>query len=171
MKLLQWVHQIDVRLFSRLMAIPNRELLCVWSRQISKTGDGYLYIAMAGVLWYQQRFDWLKALVMAFAIERSIYFLFKYSFRRSRPAQAIDGFISHIRPADRFSFPSGHTSGAFLFALFLSILFPPWTVAFFLWASMVACSRVLLGLHFPSDILFGLIVGLVCTGISIWIYI
>ena len=66
-----------------------------------------------------------------------------------------------ITASDEFSFPSGHTSGAFLVATALTILLPPVGIAGYLygWAALVALSRVILGVHFPLDTLAGALLG------------
>jgi Membrane-associated phospholipid phosphatase len=69
--------------------------------------------------------------------------------------------IEKITSGGGYSFPSGHTSGAFAFATSLSIDCPKWYVILpsYIWASSVAYSRMDLGVHYPSDILMGAIVG------------
>jgi undecaprenyl-diphosphatase len=64
-----------------------------------------------------------------------------------------------ITPADRFSFPSGHATAAFLFAGLAAVSFPVLAPFAYVWASLIALSRVVLGVHFPSDILAGALLG------------
>jgi undecaprenyl-diphosphatase len=95
------------------------------------------------------------AMALAFAVERPLYWALKNSFKRNRPPSAIPGYRSFIVPSDQFSFPSGHTSGAFVTATLLSAFYPSMAPLLYCWASLVAMSRVNLGVHFPSDTVAG----------------
>jgi len=100
---------------------------------------------------------------LAFAIERIAYYVLKKNLKRRRPPAAIPGFKSLITPSDEFSFPSGHTSGAFLFTTLCVLWFGTVALPLYIWASLVGFSRVLLGVHFPGDILAGATIG---TGVG-----
>jgi undecaprenyl-diphosphatase len=88
-----------------------------------------------------------------------LYKFLKQRFVRERP------YISHLRirvgarPLDRYSFPSGHTLHAVSFAILFSFYFPVllWIVVPF--AALVALSRVVLGLHYPTDVAVGALIG------------
>lgn len=84
----------------------------------------------------------------------------KYSINRDRPFVTYP-FIEKVTSGGSPSFPSGHTSTAFATATSLSIVFPKWYVIApsFVWAGAVGYSRMHLGVHYPSDVLMGAIVG------------
>ena len=84
----------------------------------------------------------------------------KYSINRDRPFVTYP-YIEKMADAGSPSFPSGHTTDAFATATSLSLAFPKWYVIApsFLWASAVGYSRMHLGVHYPSDVLAGAIIG------------
>ncbi|MFI5149257.1 MAG: phosphatase PAP2 family protein [Bacteroidia bacterium] len=85
---------------------------------------------------------------------------FKFAIKRKRPfAQYED--IQKETKAGPYSFPSGHTTSAFALATAYSLAYPKWYVIApaYLWAGTVAWSRMHLGVHFPSDVLAGILIG------------
>ena len=71
-------------------------------------------------------------------------------------------------PSDRFSFPSGHALNAFAIGTVIALAFPFAAVPVLVLAASVAASRVVLGLHWLSDVIAGALVGLV-IGTSVWL--
>lgn len=89
----------------------------------------------------------------------ALYKWLKHRFVRERP------YISHLRirvgtaPLDRYSFPSGHTLHAVSFAILFTAYFPLLTWIVVPFAALVALSRVVLGLHYPTDVAVGALIG------------
>ncbi|MCU0734044.1 MAG: phosphatase PAP2 family protein [Methylotetracoccus sp.] len=170
MKLIQTIHSYDVFMFNWFMNRKHFELCVRVSRWVSRTGDGFLYPVVAVCLYYVDaplgRLFFVCALC-AFLVERPLYFVLKNGFKRGRPEQALPDFHSFIIPSDRFSFPSGHTSAAFLMASLLGYFFPPLILPLYTWASAVGLSRIFLGVHFPTDVLVGSTMGTTIALISL----
>jgi len=161
MKLLLSIHKYDVFMFTWLINARIHSTLTKISRYLSKTGDGQLYIIVIGLLFYNEGIasPFLRAILLAFLLERPLYFVLKNGFKRSRPEAALKNFRSIIKPSDKFSFPSGHTSAAFMMATLFGYFYPSLMIPLYCWASLVGFSRVVLGVHFPTDTLVGVILG------------
>lgn len=86
--------------------------------------------------------------------------IIKNSVNRPRPFITYS-FIEKVSSGGSPSFPSGHTSDAFALATSLSIAYPKWYVIIpsYAWAGAVGYSRMDLGVHYPSDVLAGAIIG------------
>lgn len=93
----------------------------------------------------------------------------KYSFKRERPFQQYPNDIVKRDDVGGFSFPSGHTSVSFATATALTLSTKKWYVAVpaYLYACFVGYSRMRLGVHFPSDVLGGVVVG-VGSSLLVW---
>jgi undecaprenyl-diphosphatase len=93
--------------------------------------------------------------------------------RRPRPCDTAKARHFDVDPlawfaADRFSFPSGHALNAFAIGSVIALSFPLTAVPVLAVAASVAASRVVLGLHWLSDVLAGALVGLL-IGTSVWL--
>jgi membrane-associated phospholipid phosphatase len=90
----------------------------------------------------------------------------KLVVKRDRPFEQYPGEIFKKSDVHGYSFPSGHTTTAFALATSLSLSFPKWYVILpsYTYAAAVGYSRMYLGVHFPTDVLAGIISG---VGISL----
>jgi undecaprenyl-diphosphatase len=148
---------------------------CVrWNRVSLRPGWGALFAAASrlgnGIAWY--------ALIAAMPVAAGgygfavavrmtatgiactlLYTALKRSTRRERPCHAVDGLTMTVAPLDRFSFPSGHTMHAFAFTIVATAAFPllGWVLVPF--TVVVAASRLVLGLHWFSDVVAGAALG------------
>lgn len=174
MKLIATIQQYDTSMFTWCMARKHLDLFRRLSRWISRTGDGYLYALLGICLFWSGVADhrlFLYAAVMAFVMERPLYFVLKNGLRRNRPQEVLQNFRSFIIPSDKFSFPSGHTSAAFVMATLAGYFYPPLLLPGYIWAASVGLSRIFLGVHFPTDILVGMVMGISLACLSLGIFI
>lgn len=161
MKVMQTIHQYDVSIFLWVAHRKARATLVRLARLVSRSADGPLYGLLALVLasaGQVPQSTLLACLLLGFILERPIYWVLKNSFRRNRPEAALN-IPSVVIPSDRFSFPSGHTSAAFMVATLVSAFYPTLLPLMFSWAVMVGMARVILGVHFPTDTLIGALMG------------
>ncbi len=109
-----------------------------------------------------------------FAASAFISLALKSIVKRDRPYITYPE-IDNVVEESSYSFPSGHTSSAFATATSLSMVYPKWYVIApsFLWAGAVGYSRLYLGVHYPTDVLAGAIIGsgsaFLCYKLNKWI--
>ena len=154
----------------RLCRRLNRGVAHAWVRVFFKTasrlGDGIIWYALMLALPFMYGSQGMKvALIMlaASAVNLATYKLLKRTFVRERPFIRHAGISLAGAPLDRYSFPSGHTLHAVAFAWQACAAFPELSFALVPLALAIAVSRVVLGLHYPTDVLVGALLG-VTTG-------
>lgn len=137
----------------------NRQRTCgvifAWT---SRLGDGWAWYALAAALLLAEgaaAAPTVAAMAAAGLVGSAVYTVLKRGIRRPRPGAVHAGLTLTVAPLDRFSFPSGHTLHAVAFSVVTTAHVP--ALAGLLWSftAMVAASRLILGLHYPSDVLAG----------------
>lgn len=129
---------------------------------VSRLSDGVLwYVAIMLLPWVGGTAGTACALrmVIAGALGLLVYSILKRHFARPRPCVACPDVQARARPLDEFSFPSGHTLHAVAFSMLLVAYYPVLTWVAWPFTGLVALSRVVLGLHYPSDVLVGAAIG------------
>ena len=139
-------------------------------RIISRLGDGVFWYALMIVLLLQYQAAALPAvihMILVGLLGTAIYKFIKGKTLRPRPYNVYPAIVCAGKTLDQFSFPSGHTMHAVAFSIVAVSWYPAllWLVAPF--AVLVALSRPILGLHYPSDVLAGAALGAVIAGISL----
>lgn len=131
-------------------------------RLVSRLGDGVFWYLLMGALLAR---DGLAAgpavahMIVAGLIGTGLYKWLKASTERPRPYQACASISCLTAPLDRFSFPSGHTLHAVVFSVIVTAYYP--TLGWLVWpfTALVAASRLVLGLHYPTDVVVGALLG------------
>ena len=158
----QLAHHFDLSL-CRLFNQANRNRpIGLFFAVVSRLGNGlfwYALIAMLPILFGVEALFVSLQMLLTGAICLLVYKQLKARTGRPRPFLASDAIFRTVPPLDQYSFPSGHTLHAVAFSTVVLAWYPQlsWLVVPF--TLLVAISRLVLGLHYPSDVLAGAAVG------------
>jgi undecaprenyl-diphosphatase len=128
----------------------------------SRGGDGWLWYAMGLVILLfggPERFAALGASGLATVLSIVVFIWMKRFTGRRRPCQIQPHRWATLLPPDQFSFPSGHTMTAFAVSISLMLFYPSLVAVLMFCAFSIAASRILLGMHFLSDVMAGAVIG------------
>lgn len=168
-----WLDQAELsacRTFNR--TVRRAGLLRVF-RIASRLGDGVLWYSLMALLALvggaQGRMTALQCAI-AGVTGLALYRGLKNVLVRERPYMTHAAIVCAGKPLDRFSFPSGHTLHAVSFTVIVCSSLPALAVVLVPAAVLIALSRVVLGLHYPSDVLAGGLLGaLLGAAATAWI--
>jgi membrane-associated phospholipid phosphatase len=158
---MQKILDLDARLSSRMRAAERSGLLRSAAILLAHSGDSWFWLIGLAVLWFFGTDYWrIRAIVMALGIlvTAVVVMAIKFTVRRRRP----EGEWGNIyRATDPHSFPSGHAARMVMLAVVALGMGPAWFGALLIvWALGVALARVAMGVHYLSDILAGMLLGL-----------
>lgn len=134
----------------------------LWMICATRGGDGWLWCAMGLVVLLfgdERRFLAVGASGAAVGAGMGLFLVLKRAIGRKRPCAMEPHCWATLLPPDQFSFPSGHSITAFAVAVSLGLFYPELAVGLMFCAFSVALSRILLGMHFLSDVLAGSLLG------------
>ncbi len=163
--------------FEATLGLAQRwdEWLCVWMngasryamvlhafRAISWLGNGILWYALMLGLLVRGGADAIPAVLHMIAVGilcSGAYRMLKRGTSRPRPYQVVPAVAAGAAPLDAYSFPSGHTLHAVAFTIVAAGYYPALAGALAVFTGLTAVSRIVLGLHYPSDVLAGALIG------------
>ncbi len=160
--MLNVISSLDALVYCSVIRLQQRHSLTACFRLISRSGDGQLYILLAALIYWNAPLNYQQftaSLLLAFLIELPCFLILKATIKRERPFVQILQATKIIEPGDKFSMPSGHTAAAFLVATVMALYYGEFAGIAFFWATLVGASRVLLGVHYPGDIMAGALLG------------
>ena len=138
-------------------------------RAVSWLGNGIFWYSLMLAMLLHDRVEGVPALLHMMLVGvacTSLYKLLKQRTLRPRPYQALQSVAPGASALDAFSFPSGHTLHAVAFSVVAVSYYPMLAVPLAVFCVLTAASRVVLGLHYPSDVLAGAAIGALIAGLS-----
>lgn len=160
--LLTFVNDSDFRVSGRVRDWTPPRWVCLWMRGATRVADLWLWPALAlllGAAGPAGREALLAGAAAALVANALLVFL-KRRVRRRRPCdEAPHPLFRDLKPPDPFSFPSGHSMNAFAVCTVLALQFPVFAPVCIVLASSIATSRVVLGMHYVSDVIVGSAIG------------
>ncbi|WMP16855.1 phosphatase PAP2 family protein [Thiothrix lacustris] len=162
MKLLHQLNDREIPLCLLFNRVNHLKPISLFFAAISRLGNGVFWYVLMLMLpliygWQALQVSLHMALVGLAAL--LVYKWLKSSTERVRPYSHSDNILQNVAALDQFSFPSGHTLHAVGFSWVLLSYYPAWFVLVVPFSILVALSRVVLGLHYPSDVLMGAFLG------------
>ncbi len=161
---------LDLSWCIKLNRYSTTKNIAIFFKIISRLGDGWFWYASLLALWLIQgaSYYWqMLYVILGMLCATAIYKLLKQKTLRPRPYQVHQAVVLGERPLDHFSFPSGHTLHAVMLCILLGYMMPALLIILLPFTLLVAVSRVILGLHYPSDVLAGAAIGAALAGLLI----
>ena len=160
----------DFRLMRHVHCWRAPRWIRVWMLCATRGGDGWLWYIMGAVVAAfggPTRFLALGCAALSAAFGVALFLLLKRRIGRRRPCALLPHCWSTLLPPDQFSFPSGHTITAFAVSVSLVAFYPGLAAGLLFCACSIGLSRILLGMHFLTDVLAGAAIGTLIARLAV----
>lgn len=153
--------ELDARISKQMRIAEKPGPLRTLAAVLAHSGDSWFWLAGLGLVWWLGSDYWQEraiTLIVSILLTAMIVLIVKFTVRRKRP----EGEWGKLyRSTDPHSFPSGHAVRAVMLAVVVLGLGPLWLgLLLLVWAPLVGLARVAMGVHYISDVLAGMILGL-----------
>lgn len=167
---IEYLDELEIGICLRFNRLGQSAWVQRGFRWVSRLGDGGFWVVMALALLLLHgpaALPWILRIAATGAAGVLIYKSLKHYLVRERPYVSHGGIRLGAAPLDRYSLPSGHTLHAINFTILFGQAEPMLMIVALPFAVLVAVSRVILGLHYPTDVLVGAAIGLTLSQVSI----
>ncbi len=165
---LQKLKDLDARYSARLQVKAASSFLRPVFIFFAHSGDSWFWLIALVLIWIFGNQAWRSRsafLIIGLVILAVLVLIIKFSIKRPRPQGEWGGIY---RTTDPHSFPSGHAARSAALAVMALGIGPAWfAITLCIWAPLVGISRVILGVHYLSDVIIGWIVGIVVGTVAI----
>lgn len=165
-----YINFIDLRILETIRTYFSSSLMDSIMVLITKLGDrGLIWIIISVILLVSKKYKKIGITMIVALLLTSIIGegLIKNIIQRPRVFNSINDIELIIKAPSSYSFPSGHTASSFAAAMVLGYYIKEYKYLFYFLAFLVAFSRLYLWVHYPSDIVGGMIFGIICGYIAI----
>jgi undecaprenyl-diphosphatase len=161
---MEFLYSFDLAIFYLFNHTISTGFLDKFFSIITDVNKWYIaYLILIGIAFFKGglrgKIAVITLIILIVVTDQTGYRLLKELFERVRPCNALSDVITPIGCAGGFSFPSNHALNNFAAAVFLLRLFRQYKWIFLITATLISISRIYLGVHYPSDVLGGAIIG------------
>ena len=161
---MEFLYSLDLTVFYFFNHTISTGFLDKFFSIITSVNNWYIaYLILLGIAFFKGgtkgKIAVITLIFLIIVTDQTGYRLLKELFERVRPCNALPDVITPVGCAGGYSFPSNHALNNFAAAVLLLRIFPKYKWIFLITAILVSISRIYLGVHYPSDVLGGAIIG------------